>query len=224
MAGTRGCDQCGTQFRPGREHARFCSARCRVAWNRQHTSAAGCEQSALDWSGAAMREAADRLLRPGAPSRPHGFVMITEAVWWVTIVDATLVRYHHDAYSAVLAAEPASERALIEGTLGGLRFVRNWMGFHADHSDFIQPAPQPRGRGTGGAAIAAWIWRPLPDPAITSFTPLRQEWERDRYRAYQAHLAHHAVGEVFPRAAAFLTRAVTRSAGTGAALQPAARR
>jgi hypothetical protein len=35
-AGTRQCEQCGTPFVPRREHARFCSAHCRAAWNREH--------------------------------------------------------------------------------------------------------------------------------------------------------------------------------------------
>ena len=34
MTDTRNCEQCGTAYEPRREHARFCSARCRVAWNR----------------------------------------------------------------------------------------------------------------------------------------------------------------------------------------------
>jgi hypothetical protein len=33
---TRNCGECGQEFRPKREHGKFCSARCRVAWNRAH--------------------------------------------------------------------------------------------------------------------------------------------------------------------------------------------
>jgi len=157
-----------------------------------------------------MRDAADRVLGLSAPSRAQGLVMISEAVWWVTIVDATLVRYHPDVYHAVLTGRPVAERELIEGTLAGLRFVRNWMGYHADHADFIRPLASRA--GSGGGPIAAWRWRSLPQPAVTSFPPLRQEWELDRYQAYQAHLARHAVGEVFSRAAAFLGQATAQSA------------
>lgn len=157
-----------------------------------------------------MREATDRLLRYGEPSRPHGFVMISEAVWWITIVDATLVRYHPDAYNTVLAGQPAAEREQTEGTLAGLRFVRNWMGYHVDTADFIQP--QSRRSGYAGNAIATWTWRSLPEPAMTSFPPLRQEWELDRYQAYQTYLAGHAVGEVFDRAAGFLGLATAQLA------------
>jgi endogenous inhibitor of DNA gyrase (YacG/DUF329 family) len=35
---TRNCDYCGEPFAAQREHARFCSARCRVAWNRGTSS------------------------------------------------------------------------------------------------------------------------------------------------------------------------------------------
>jgi hypothetical protein len=210
VANIRRCDQCGTSFVPRREHARFCSARCRVAWNRQNSTGPGPEQDALDWSSTAMREATDRLLRYSEPSRPHGFVMISEAVWWITIVDATLVRYHPDAYNAVLAGQPAGEREQTEGTLGGLRFVRNWMGYHLDHSDFIRP--RQRHPGSDGVAIATWTWRSLPEPAITSFAPVRKEWELERYQAYQTYLAGHAVGEVFDRAAGFLGLATAQLA------------
>ena len=34
-AETRRCERCGKEFEPKRERARFFSARCRVAWNRE---------------------------------------------------------------------------------------------------------------------------------------------------------------------------------------------
>jgi hypothetical protein len=177
---TRNCEQCGVLFAPRREHARFCSARCRVAWNRLNASDPPAEGGALGWTITAMRETIDRLLRARGLDRPHAFAVISEAVWWVTMVDATLVRYHPDAYDAVLAGHEAAERRAIEGTFGGLRFVRNQMGYYLDHADFIQP-----GRG----AIAAW------------------KWQMTRYREYQAWLAVQPVGDTFRCAAAFLRRA-----------------
>ena len=39
---------------------------------------------------------------------------ISEAVWWVTMVDATLVRHHPDAYDGVLAGQSPTERQLVE--------------------------------------------------------------------------------------------------------------
>ena len=200
MDETRSCEQCGTSFVPLREHARFCSARCRVEWNRQSSNDQAAEECALGWSVAAMRDATQRLLLDQVPGRHHGYVLISEAVWWVTIVDATLVRYHPDAYDAVLASQPASAQPLIEGTLSGLRFVRNQMGYYTDHTDFIQPS---NGQGAGSSPVTAWTWGPVPGPDMTPFPPLRQQWEMARYRGYQAHLAGRTMGEVFGRAAGF---------------------
>ena len=205
MTDTRMCGQCGASFTPRREHARFCSSRCRVAWNRQHVGDPPAEGGTLGWTIAAMRDTVDRLLRARTSDPPHGFVAISEAVWWVTMVDATLVRYHPDIYDAALASHGPAERRVIEGTFGGLRFVRNWMGYHVDHSDFIQPQ-----RGTldpaspGDGPIATWIWRPLPEPVLAALSARGQEWEMTRYREYQARLAHARIGETFGRAAAFL--------------------
>jgi hypothetical protein len=194
----RTCEQCGALFAPRREHARFCSARCRVAWNRQNVGDLPDEACALDWTVAAMRDTTDRLLRARTWDQPHAFAAIIEAVWWVTMVDATLVRYHPDAYDAALAGHGQAERRAIEGTFGGLRFVRNWMGYHVDHADFIQPQKSP------GSPVAAWTWRSLPEPTLALLSERGQEWEMSRYREYQARLASRPVGETFRRAAGFL--------------------
>ena len=199
---TRKCEQCGARFAPRREHARFCSGRCRVAWNRQNASDPPDEACALDWTVAAMKETTDRLLRARSRDQPHAFAAISEAVWWVTMVDATLVRYHPDAYDAALADHSAAERRVIEGTFGGLRFVRNWMGYHADHADFIRPQPSHSGPGAG--PIASWTWKSLPEPVLVSLSARGQEWEMTRYREYQGRLAGKPIGEAFRRAVAFL--------------------
>jgi hypothetical protein len=205
----RNCEQCGELFAPRREHARFCSARCRVAWNRQNASDPPAESGALGWSITAMRETTERLRRATGWHRPHAFAIISEAVWWVTMVDATLVRYHPDVYHGVLACHEVTERRVIEGTFGGLRFVRNRMGYYADHADFIQPH---RGRGgPGGGPIADWTWRSMPEPGLESLPARGQEWEMTRYRDYQLELADHPVGETFERTAAFLQLAADGS-------------
>ena len=216
MTETRECEQCGASFTPRREHARFSSARCRVAWNRQHVGDPPVEAGALGWTIAAMRDTVDRLLRARTSDPPHGFAAISEAVWWVTMVDATLVRYHPDVYDAALASHGPAERRVIEGTFGGLRFVRNWMGYHVDHSDFIQPQRgdlDPAGPGDG--PIASWIWRSLPEPVLAALSARGQEWEMTRYREYQARLAHTPIGETFGRAAAFLQLASDGSPSHG---------
>ncbi|MGI8450683.1 MAG: hypothetical protein ACR2MP_26590 [Streptosporangiaceae bacterium] len=166
--------------------------------------------SALQWSITAMSDTAERLSRVRAANQPRAFAVIGEAVWWVTIVDATLVRHHPDDYDAVLAGQPAAERQRIEGTLAGLRFVRNRMGHEVDHVDFVRPGP---GRaGTGDDRITAWTWNSLPEPALDLLPPRGQAWEMTRYRAYQAHLAAHTIGEVFGRATAFLRLAAADTA------------
>ena len=211
MADTRNCEQCGTAYEPRREHARFCSARCRVAWNRatresrEQAVYPAAEVNALQWSITAMSDTTQRLARIRAANQPRAFAVVGEAVWWVTIVDATLVRHHPDTYDAVLAARPAAERRLIEGTLAGLRFVRNRMGSQVDHVDFIRP--RAHGRGAGDDRLTAWTWTSLPTPSMTSLPPSGRAWELRRYRAYQAFLAGTSIGDTFGRVARFLTRA-----------------
>jgi hypothetical protein len=90
--------------------------------------------------------------------------VIGEAVWWVTIVDATLVRHHPDVYDSALAGHAPAVRQLIEGTLAGLRFVRNRMGNQVDYVDFIHPAAcRP---GADDDRITAWTWNPVPEPTV----------------------------------------------------------
>ena len=235
MAETRRCERCAKEFEPKREHARFCSARCRVAWNRESWNRAnkdqqkwgsenwehgqragrGAESSALSWSITAMRDTTDRLGRVRASDRAQAFAVIGEAVWWVTIVDATLVRYYPDEYDAALAGLPAWQRKVTDGTFGGLRFVRNRMGYYADHADFILPRADEAG---GDAPITEWIWRSLPPPDMPDTQPPKgQEWEISRHQAYQEFLAGHPVGVTFDRSAAFLDL-VVRTAREAAAV------
>ncbi len=115
------------------------------------------EASALRWSITAMSETIERLPRVRAWDRPRAFAVIGEAVWWVTIVDATLVRYHPQAYDGVLACQAPAQRQLTEGTLTGLRFVRNRIGDRADLAEFIEPGePGPR---AGEERITQWAWK-----------------------------------------------------------------
>jgi hypothetical protein len=225
MAETKACERCGAVFEPKREHARFCSARCRVAWNRESWNRVNQDQQKwgsenweqggdavqpalarpLDWAIIAMRDTTERLGKVRASDRPQAFAVIGEAVWWVTIVDATLVRYHPDAYDNALTSLPAARRRLTEGTFAGLRFVRNRMGYYADHADFIQPRRSDD--GDGDTPISDWTWKPLPEPPVESLPPRGQEWEMSRYLEYQDRLAGHTIGETFDRAAAFLVLA-----------------
>ena len=203
MADIRNCEQCDAVFAPRREHARFCSARCRVAWNRHHASDTPADTGPLDWALTAMRDTVGRLLQASGLDRADGFAVISEAVWWVTMVDATLVRYRPDVYGALLAGQAPGRRQVTEETFAGLRFARNQMGYDAGHAEFVQPLGQ--GPGTDGPPVAAWTWRSGREPVLTTLTPRGREWELTRYRAYQAQLAGHPVGETFTLATAFLS-------------------
>jgi len=167
------------------------------------------QASALRWAITAMSDTTDRLARMGTWDRPRAFAVIGEAVWWVTMVDATLVRHHAGAYDAAMAGQAPAERQQVESTLAGLRFVRNRIGGKGDIGEFIEPGEA--GPGTGDRAIAGWRWKPVPEPAVASLPPRGQAWEMTRYHAYQAQLAAHTVGEVFGPAAAFLKLAAANA-------------
>jgi hypothetical protein len=169
-------------------------------WAREPRGPQDTGTSALRWAFTAMHDTTRRLGRVRASDRAQAFAVIGEAVWWVTIVDATLVRHYPDDYDAALAGLPARERQATETTFAGLRFVRNRMGYHADHADFIEPAIDEAGRD---APITEWTWRSLPEPAVATLPPRGQEWELSRYQAYQDLLAAHSVGETFGRTADF---------------------
>jgi hypothetical protein len=169
------------------------------------------------WSITAMSDAVERLSRVRAWDQARAWVAIGEAVWWVTIVDATLVRHHQDTYDGVMAGQNPAQREVVEGTLAGLRFVRNRIGDQADPAEFIEPGEA--GPGVGEGLITGWRWKPVPEPALASLAPRGQAWEMTRYLAYQAHLAGRTIGEVFGRAAAFLElAAVNTPSVTGASV------
>src|ERR1700744_5742738 len=155
VAEIRECAQCGLGFTPRREHARFCSARCRMAWNREHAGVAAAPVVAIDWSVTAMTEAAGRLASTGAWDLPRLAAAVGETVWWVTLVDATLVRYHPRDYGRALASK-AVRRGKPEEPLGALGYVRNQRGRSVDPAEFVCPV-------TGDDGIA-WTWRELPEP------------------------------------------------------------
>jgi hypothetical protein len=217
-----------------------------VAWNRENLTQGSTDQqkwgsenwadevrapqrtgsSALSWAITAMRDTTERLGRARAGDPAQAFAVIGEAVWWVTIVDATLVRYYPDEYDTALSGLPVRLRREAETTFGGLRFVRNRMGYYADQADFIEPCPaqpgsgEPGPGGSGeGAPITQWTWRSLPPPAVATLPPQGQEWELRRYGAYQDLLAGHTIGETFSRTTAFhdLVSATARPAADPAA-------
>jgi anti-sigma B factor antagonist len=195
---SRRCEQCGAVFVPVREHARFCTSDCRAAWNRGHLGDPAVEASALTWSVAAMSEASARLPAVKVRDQRQALAAIGEAVWWITMIDATLVRHHPGAYDTVMAARTSAERRRISETLAGLRFVRNWISRAAGLDEVVET-----GAGTG--PITRWTWKPVPEPALGWLPARAQAWERARYRAYQARLAGDTIGKTFGQAVTFLT-------------------
>jgi anti-sigma B factor antagonist len=212
VADGRSCAQCSAAFVPQREHARFCSPDCRAVWNREHMGDPAVEVSALAWSITAMSEATARLPAMNAWDQTQALAAIGEAVWWITMVDATLVRHYPDVYARVRAAQAPAERLLIEQALAGLRFVRNWIGRGAGLEEAIQTGGQDAGRGR----ITHWTWKPVSEPVLAPLRPRGQAWEMARYRAYQAHLVGHTIGETFGQTVTFLMLTGANTASTTA--------
>lgn len=183
-----------------------------MAWNREHAGVAAAPAAAIDWSVTAMAEAAGRFTAAAAWDLRRTAAAVGETVWWVTLVDATLVRYHPQAYENALASKTVRRRKL-EQTLEGLRYVRNQLGRAAESTGFISPASD----GGGG-----WTWRPLPPPDLGDLTPRGQEWELSRYRAYQTRLAGRDIARTFARCADFLALAAALAHAPATRTRPSA--
>ena len=67
-----------------------------------HAGPAAAPAVAIDWSVTAMTEAAERLAVPREWELPRLAAAVSEAVWWVTLVDATLVRYYPRDYETMI--------------------------------------------------------------------------------------------------------------------------
>jgi hypothetical protein len=199
VADVRECAQCGTPFTPQREHARFCTPRCRMIWNREHAGVAAAPAVAIDWSVIAMTESAARLAIADAWDLHHVAAAVGETVWWVTLVDATLVRYHLRDYESALASK-AVRRRKTELTLEGLRYVRNQLGKSVEPDEFVCHAAGDDGGG-------GWVWRPLPEPGLGGLASRARQWELSRYRAYHERLADRDIVRTFARCTEFLTQA-----------------
>jgi hypothetical protein len=214
MAEMRKCAQCGAVFTPRREHARFCSTACRTAWNTERSGVAAAPLAAIDWSVTAMTEAARRFAWAGTWDLPRAAAAVGEAVWQITLVDATLVRYHRQDYENTLAClSPARQRKTEEG-LAGLRYVRNRLGSPdcpADPAEFIRP-----GRGTqDGSDDSTWTWKPLSEPSLKALPASARDWEISRYRSYQDRLAGRSIARIFTRCADFLQQAAAAPSAGG---------
>jgi hypothetical protein len=170
-----------------------------MAWNREHAGVAAAPAVAIDWSVIAMNEAVGRLGVAGAWDVHRVAAAVGETVWWVTLVDATLVRYHPRDYESALASR-AVRRRKTEGTLAGLRYVRNQLGKSVEPAEFVCPA-------VGDDGHRGWSWRPLSEPPLEGLAPRALQWELSRYDAYQERLAGRDIARTFTRCTEFLAQA-----------------
>jgi len=69
---------------------------CPSGWLRDPGFPAGC--NALAWSVVALRDTVQQLAGLTVTEPPEAYAVIGEAVWRVTIVDATMIRYHPGVY------------------------------------------------------------------------------------------------------------------------------
>ncbi len=158
-----------------------------------------------------MAEATERLSKVRVTDSAKAFAVVGEAVWWVTIVDATMVRYHPDSYDLVLGKQSECERDLTEQTLAGLRFVRNQMSLEDDRADYIGRRDGDGDGEPGGTWLTEWVWKSMPEPSADAGQQLALSWKLARYEGYQAGLAGRTVGESFDRVVAFLKLATAAS-------------
>jgi hypothetical protein len=180
-----------------------------MAWNREHAGVAAAPAVAIDWSITAMNESVGRLAAAGTWDLTRLAAAVGETVWWVTLVDATLVRYHPRDYEKALAGSNVRRRKT-EGTLAGLRYVRNQLGKSVDPAGFVLANADDDGAVT-------WTWRPLPEPDLTGIGQRARQWELRRYRAYEARLAGRVIVRTFTRCAGFLEQAAGLVGTTGLA-------
>jgi hypothetical protein len=170
-----------------------------MAWNREHAGVAAAPAVAIDWPVIAMTEATGRLAVAGTWELHRVAAAVGETVWWVTLVDATLVRYHPRDYESALASKDVRRRKT-EGTLAGFRYVRNQLGKSVEPAEFVCPAVGDDGR-------AGWAWRPLAEPPLEGLAPRALQWELNRYQAYQERLAGRDIARTFARCTEFLVQA-----------------
>ena len=189
-----------------------------MAWNRGDPRQATVSFAAFEWSVNAMTEVTRRLEDSGHALGllATAATAVSDATWWVTLVDATLVRYQPCEYDATLESLPPAEREEIEQTLAGLRSLGGLEEVDGVDvqahlvADVAQAAQATQGaRAPGGPT---WTWSPLPAPVTRDLTPRGQEWEYSRHQAYQRWLADRPVTRAFTLAAGFLRQAAeTRS-------------
>ena len=188
MTETRKCEQCGTLFAPRREHARFCSARCRVAWNRQHAGDPPDrgERARLDHyrdAGHDRPAAAGPGLGPAARLTPRSARPCGGSPWSTPPWCATTRTSTTPCWRATTRPSARSSRARSAGcgSCGTGWAITSTTPTSSSRS--APPGAPARARSRPGR------WRSLPEPVLAGLPARGQEWEMTRYREYQARLA-----------------------------------
>ena len=102
-----------------------------------------------------------------------GFAVISEAVSSVTIVDATLVRYHSDIYGGLLAGQiPPGGGSPRKHSAGCGSSGTGWA---TTRTTRLRPAAEP-GPGVLNPPVADWTWRSVREPALPTLTERGREW------------------------------------------------
>jgi hypothetical protein len=202
MAQARDRDQDGTVPMPRQDDGPPCPGK--------HDSPGGGRAaggSSLAWSVTAMADALARLATATSADTPHAVAAATEAVWWITAVDAAMTRHHPQAYRRALAALDPAARNATERSIAGLRYIRSQLGIHADPADFIQPRPA----NDGSAPATAWTWHPVSPPRAQRSGAR----ESSPYREYRAQLAGRPLAQALSQAADFLSQAHATASRAG---------
>jgi hypothetical protein len=176
--------QCGTSFTPRREHARFCSPRCRVAWNRHN--ACDPRPRPAPWTGPSPR--------CGKPPAAPGGHRLGPGQRVRRDQRGRVVGHHSRRHLDAVSPGHPRPRPAVRAEPDGLRH-------------------RPRRLQPAAPALAASRPRPggqYPNPRSDRSRRAR-EWEMTRYRAHQAQLAGQPVGATFRRATAFLRLAAEGS-------------
>ena len=216
----RKCEQCGTSFVPRHEHARFCSAPCREAWNREHAGDLAAGASALVWGVGHRDDRRHATAVAGRGSRPAACVHRDRR--------GGVEGHHRRRHVAPPSPVRLRQRDDTPGSSTAGSWSREpWPGCvssaiasptKATLASSSSPAPPARPLVKGGSPPGPG--GPRRNRPWRRFLRGRRTWEKARHRGYQEQLAGRAIGETLSQATAFLKLAAANAqAITDASIQ-----
>jgi hypothetical protein len=155
--------------------------------------------TAVGWSVEAMISAADRVSMIPANQPAKAFAAFAEALWWITVVNDSLVNRFPDAYVAAAKLWPPG----VKDTVAGLRSVRHRIAHEVDLVEFFQPVASEFPYLGIERGITAWTWKSVPPPTRT--------FQRDveGHQAYERAVAGQNVVGVFSYALSFFRQVLS---------------